>query len=271
MNWLNTLERKFGKFAIKNLMMYIVSINFLIFVLMYMLPNGFLVLIYKLTLIPSLVLKGELWRVVTYIFVPPNLSIFWGLFTLYFYYIIGVALEQEWGTFKFNVYYFLGMFFTTISAFIINLPMSAFYLNLSLVLAFAHLYPDYEFLLFFFMPIKAKFLGFLELGYVVYSLAFSPLEYKVAALVSILNYIIFFGKSGFTFANNTSKNYIRKRTFKNKMTTPDTIHKCTICGITEKDDPYMEFRYCSKCEGDYEYCMNHLKNHTHITHDKTKG
>ncbi|KEH99017.1 rhomboid family intramembrane serine protease [Clostridium massiliodielmoense] len=270
MNWLNNLERKFGKFAIKNLMFYIVTINFLIFILMYMLPNGFLVLIYKLTLIPSLVLKGELWRVVTYIFVPPNLSIFWGIFALYFYYIVGVSLEHEWGSFKFNIYYLLGMLGTTIASFISNAPVSAVYLNLSLFLAFARLYPDYELLLFFLIPVKVKFLAILDIAYVLYSVVFYPLPYKLAAIISVINYLVFFGKNSITATNNKGKNYIRRKNFKNKMNNTQTIHRCTICGITEKDDPEMEFRYCSKCTGDYEYCMNHLKNHEHIIHDKNQ-
>ena len=157
MNWLDKLEKRLGRFAIKGLMMYIVAITGVVYAFSYF-DNGRFV-IGKLMLIPQLVLRGEVWRLVTYIFIPPNTSIMWILFTLYFYYMVGNALEQEWGSFKFNMFYLTGMIGTTIAAFITGYGATSLYLNLSLFLAFAKIYPDFELLLFFVIPVKVKYLA----------------------------------------------------------------------------------------------------------------
>jgi len=141
MNLLDRLERKFGKFAIKRLPMYIVILNLFVYMLN-LLDSRYINYLY---LIPSRVLKGEIWRLVTYIFIPPMTSM-----EDVFYYIMATGLENEWGSFKFNLYYLLGMIGTTIAAFFIPLPATASFINLSIFLAFAYLYPDYQIYLFFF-------------------------------------------------------------------------------------------------------------------------
>lgn len=260
MNWLDKLERKFGKFSIRGLMTYIVGFNAVIFILSYVTSGR---LIDKLTLIPSLVLKGEVWRLVTYILIPPDTSI-WILFILYFYYLIGNSLEQEWGSFRFNMYYFLGMLGTTIGAFITGGSTTATYLNSSLFLAFARLYPDYQILLFFVLPIKVKYLAWLDWIFIGFTVVFSPLSLKVAAIVSIINYFVFFGKDILINGKNNRTVYYNKRRYHADIPKDITYHKCTICGKTEKDDPNLEFRYCITCKGDHEYCSEHLNNHEHI-------
>lgn len=142
LKFLDKLERKFGKFAIRNLMTYIAIGNLAVFLISFMYPAlpGYLMLI------PSLVLKGQVWRLVTYVFIPPDTSILFILFAVYFYYMIGNTLEREWGSFKLNIYYLTGMLATTIAAFITGGTYGV-YLNLSLFLAFAYLYPNYEILL----------------------------------------------------------------------------------------------------------------------------
>ena len=158
MNWLNKLERKFGKYSIKNLMLYIASLNFLVYLLIMVDQSNNIV--YKLMLKPELILKGEVWRLITFIFIPPNTSAFFIIFALYFYYIAGRGLEHEWGSFKLNVYYLFGILGTIIASFITKGSATATYLNLSLFLAFARLYPDYEVLLFFVIPIKIKYFAY---------------------------------------------------------------------------------------------------------------
>jgi len=155
MNLLDRLERKFGKFAIKRLPMYIVILNLFVYMLN-LLDSRYINYLY---LIPSRVLKGEIWRLVTYIFIPPMTSmedVLWLFFAIYFYYIMATGLENEWGSFKFNLYYLLGMIGTTIAAFFIPLPATASFINLSIFLAFAYLYPDYQIYLFFiiFIPLS---------------------------------------------------------------------------------------------------------------------
>lgn len=190
MKWIDKLERKFGRYAIKNLMTYIVILNAVVYMFM-MIPG--VNIVDKLMLDPSLVLKGEIWRLVTYIFIPPSASPIFIVFVLYFYYIIGSNLENEWGSFRFNLYYFLGMIGTTIAAFITKGGATPTYINLSLFLAFAHLYPDFQVMLFFILPIKVKYLAWLDWIVIAYSVIFEPVPYKVAAVVSVINFLIFFG------------------------------------------------------------------------------
>lgn len=263
MNLLDKLEKKLGKFAIENLMFYVISITGFVYILNFIYAPGNL--ISKLTLEPSLVAKGEVWRIFTFIFIPPSTSLIFIIFVLYFYYIIGASLENQWGSFKFNAYYFMGMIGTIIAAFISNMPVSSTYINLSLFLAFAYLFPNYEVLLFFILPIKIKYLGWINWIFIVYTIIFKPLPLKIAAITSLINYFIFFGKDIVLNIKGKKNVYKNRKRLHNNIPKDITIHRCTICGITEKDDPSMEFRYCSKCEGDHEYCMKHLKNHKHIT------
>jgi membrane associated rhomboid family serine protease len=265
MHWFDKLERKYGRFAISNLMKYIVLFNALAFILSYIAPTG--PFISKLMLIPDLVMKGEVWRLFTYIFIPPNLSPIWIIFALYFYYLIGTGLEQEWGSFKFNLYYFLGMIGTTIAAFITKSPATATYLNLSLFLAFARIYPDFEILVFFVLPVKVKYLAYFDWFLIITAIIFGPIPLKAAAAASLVNYFIFFGKDILKRTKNKREVYNNRQKFKIDLPDNVAIHKCTICGITEKDDPNMEFRYCSRCDGLHEYCMEHLHNHEHIKED----
>lgn len=257
---LNKLERKFGRFAIRDLMVYVIGFNGIVYFLSYAYPENNA--ISKLLLDPYLIIKGDIWRLITFIFIPPSASVLWIFFILYFYYIVGTGLEHEWGSFRFNVYYFAGVIGTVLGAFIIGQGSTALYLNLSLFLAFAYIYPNFEILLFFVLPVKVKYLAWLNWAFIAFTVLTAPLSAKVAALASVINYFLFFGKD--ILAKTSS--FQRRRHFKS-LSTPhrkEAIHKCTICGMSENDDITMEFRYCSKCAGDYEYCMPHLKAHEHV-------
>jgi membrane associated rhomboid family serine protease len=160
-----------------------------------------------LELIPPLVLRGQVWRLITYIFIPEGSSPIWIIFILYLYYVIGNSLENEWGSFKFNIYYLLGMLGTTIAAFITG-AATATYLNMSLFLAFAYLFPNYELLIFFAIPVKVKYLGWLIWIYIgVTVLTASSISLKVAALASVLNFLVFFGKEVFASTKLSRKVY----------------------------------------------------------------
>lgn len=269
MKWLDKLERKFGRFAIRGLMTYIVGGSGLVFLLL-MLDISYL---RYLTLDLSAVLRGEVWRLVTYIFIPDSLSPIWIIFTLYLAYMIGNQLEHEWGSFKFNVYYLIGMLGTTIAILLTGGPGTATYLNLSLFLAFAYFYPNYEFLIFFILPVKVKYLAWIDFAYITYTvlLAPVPLSAKVAALVSIINYFIFFGKDIFTNSKNRRYAYKNKQRYRDQI--PKSVnlgytHKCSTCGLTDKDDPNMDFRYCPECDGRHAYCREHIFNHEHVKIEK---
>lgn len=162
MNWLDKLERKFGRYAIHNLMYYIIILYAVGFVFQMINPSFY----YNyLSLDAAAILHGQIWRIVTFIIQPPSSSLLFIIIVLYFYYVLGSNLERTWGAFRFNVYFFSGMLFHVIAAIIVylltglSLPLGTSYLNLSLFFAFAAMYPDLEFLLFFLIPIKAKWHG----------------------------------------------------------------------------------------------------------------
>jgi hypothetical protein len=190
MKWINKLERKYSRLAIKNLMYYIVFLNAVILVLILMDRR----VISLLTLNPALILKGEVWRLVSYVFIPPTTSIFFAVFVLYFYYMVGTALEQEWGSFRFNLYYLIGMLGTTAAAFIAGGGTTAVYLNMSLFLAFAYIYPNFEILLFLIAPVKVKYLAWIYWFFIGYTVLTARLPAKVAALISLANFLLFFGE-----------------------------------------------------------------------------
>lgn len=171
-------------------MIYVVTISLAVFFLELLLPS--LSISAKLALIPSLVLKGEIWRLITYIFIPPQSSIFLILFVLYLYFIIGNSLEYEWGSFKLNIYYLIGMIGSIFIAMLTGYS-DATYLNLSLFLAFAYLFPNHEVRLFFIFPIRVKYLAYLYWIFIMLTMVFGSLSSQVAALVSVSNYFLFFG------------------------------------------------------------------------------
>lgn len=260
LKWLNKLERKYGRYAISGLMKYIVAANLAVFLLEVINPG----LEANLMLIPQAVMKGQVWRLVTFILIPPATSAFWILFTLYFYYIIGMGLEQAWGSFKFNIYYLVGMIATIIVSLIGGSPATGVFINLTLFLAFASIYPNHEVLLFFILPVKVKYLGILNAVLLAQQFIMGGIGIKLMILASLANYFIFFGKDFIELFKTKKKVKKNKEKFKVIEMKNYVRHRCTVCGITERDDPNMEFRYCSKCSGHREYCMNHLKNHEHI-------
>lgn len=288
-NWLSKLERKFGRYAIPNLMYYIIILYAAGFVLNILNPEFY----YRyLSLNAQAILNGQIWRVVTFIIEPPSNSLIFIAFALYLYYMIGQELENAWGAFRFNLYFFSGMLFHIVAAILLYiitgmiLPMSVWYLNMSLFFAFAALYPDVQFLVFFVIPVKVKYLALIDALYFIYPIiqAFLPAYggnilmgsyYKAAALesvVSLLNFMIFFLGSR-NMRPYTPKQRRRKKEFQNNIRRAKrpvqnyangAKHMCAICKRTELDDPNLEFRYCSKCNGNYEYCQDHLFTHTHV-------
>lgn len=260
LKWLNNLERKYGRYAINGLMKYIVAANLAVFLLEIINPG----LEANLMLIPGAVMAGQVWRLITFILIPPATSAFWILFTLYFYFIIGMGLEQAWGSFKFNIYYLVGMIATIIVSLVGGSPATGVFINLTLFLAFASIYPNHEVLLFFILPVKVKYLGILNAVLLAQQFIMGGVGIKLMILASLANYFIFFGKDFIELFKTQKKVKKNKAKFKVIEMKDYVRHRCTVCGITERDDPNMEFRYCSKCSGHKEYCMNHLKDHEHI-------
>lgn len=262
MNWLNKLERKIGKFYIRNLMLIIISGTIMVYG--FTMLSGDFTLANSISLVPLKVMQGEVWRLVTFIFVPSSYNAISFIFSIYFYYLAGTGLESEWGEFKFNFYYFIGMIATIAVSMLTGSEATGALINLSLFLAFARIYPDFQVLLFFIIPLKIKYLAIFN--WVIIGINFlsaASIAGKILTLVPLLNFFLFFGKDIFTGTRSGAVNYRRHQKFKTQVKEREILHKCEVCGITEKDDPKMEFRYCSKCSGKKCYCINHIRDHEH--------
>ena len=274
MNFLNKMERKFGRYAIHNLSTYIIGAYIIGYFLYFLAPG---VLYSYLSLEPYYILRGQIWRLVTWVLIPPGTLDFFTIFMLILYYSLGNSLEQTWGTFRYNAYIFSGILFTIIGAFILYFTtggngfgqalFSTYYINMSIFLAFAVCYPNMELLLWFIIPVKIKWLGILDGVVIVFSFLQTDWVGKVAIIASLLNFILFFLMTR-NYNKVSPKEIRRKQNFKKQAgqaAKPGiTKHKCAICGRTELDGDNLEFRFCSKCDGNYEYCQDHLFTHKHI-------
>lgn len=272
MNILNKLERRFGKYAIPNLMYYIV-ILYAVGVMVQMLAPE--IYFRYLMLDARAVLHGQIWRIVTFMIWPPSGDMFFNLLAIYLYYNLGTTLERVWGSFRFNVYFLMGVLGHVLAAVIVYLMtgsvylLTTSYLNFSLFFAFAATFPDMQFLLFFVIPIKAKWLALFDGAYFAYALVFGSAATRVAVMMSLLNFIVYFAMSKGSRYN--PREVKRRHDFKAQVRQTAQAaksagrHRCTVCGRTDLDDPNLVFRYCSKCEGDYEYCQDHLYTHQHVT------
>ena len=280
MKFFYKLERNFGKYSIKNLMNYLVVFYVVGFVISLM--NPYLYYEY-MALDIGQILKGQVWRLITWLAYPPSSSIIFGLFMIITYYSLGIILENVWGSFKFNVFMFMGCLFHIIGALIIYVfgiktgmgediygYLTPDNLNLSIFLAFALTFPEMEFRLYFAIPVKAKYLAFFYILLEAYSFMVGSLSSKVTIALSLLNFIIFYFISRRKNIISDVNNIQRKAKGSVKIRSVHagsaniSRHKCAVCGRTEKDDENMEFRYCSKCKDGLEYCMDHLYTHEHV-------
>ena len=282
MNFLNKMERKFGRYAIHNLTKYMIGCYAIGYILLYA-GNlfGFSITGY-LTLSPYHILHGQIWRIVSWLLIPPPTSnLVFVLIMLLFYYSLGETLERTWGAFRYNVYILGGVLFTVVGAFLLyfmmganpflsmaySMAFSTYYINLSIFLAFAVNYPDMQVLFMMIIPMKMKWLAVLDIAYLLYDMVKGGWGIRTVILASLLNFIIYF-LSTRNYQRISPKEIHRKQQFQRavhpKMAPGVTKHKCAVCGRTEKDGDDLEFRFCSKCNGNYEYCQDHLFTHKHI-------
>ena len=301
---MSKFEKKFGKYAIHNLTMVLIMCYVAGYVIELMGSAAGNNLLGFLTLDPYRILHGQIWRLVTWVIVPPDSLDIFTIIMLLFYYNLGTALERTWGTYRYNVYIFSGILFTAVGAFIlygvssllgaqslglwttvngyITYPtmFSTYYVNMSIFLAYAATFPDYEVLLFFILPIKVKFLGIIYGAMLVYqfivgygtssALFYYNLGIRFVITASLLNFVVFF----FTSRRKVRRGPIRitrqqaakQQSFRHEAKKSGSItrHKCAVCGRTDETNPELEFRFCSKCNGNYEYCQEHLFTHTHV-------
>lgn len=268
MNFLNKLERKYGKYAIHNLMYYIIILYGVGTVMDIISPRFY----YQyLSLNASAILNGQVWRIFTFLMNGAGSNLLFAFIALYLYFMIGTNLENTWGAFRFNVYFLVGILGHIIAAFVayfitgVSYPLDTFYLNFSLFFAFAATYPDMQFLLFFIIPIKAKWMALFNGAYFVLMFIVGDVATKICIVLSLTNFLLFFGATR-NYKRVSPQQIHRRNVYKKAVSQPKGIskHKCAICGRTEEDGEDLEFRFCSKCDGNYEYCQDHLFTHTHI-------
>ena len=280
MNFLNKMERKFGRYAIHNLTKYMIICYIIGFALEYLQALFEIPLISWLYLSPAHIIHGgQIWRLVSWLLIPPGSSnIIFVLIMLMFYYSIGTTLERTWGAFRYSVYVVGGILCTVIGAFLLYFVMgdvsvyympafSTYYINLSIFLAFAMNYPDMQVLFMMFIPMKMKYLAYLDVAYLLYDMIKGDWGIRTVIISSLLNFIIYFLVTR-NYWRISPQEIRRKQQFKKavhpKMANGVTKHKCAVCGRTENDGDNLEFRFCSKCNGNYEYCQDHLFTHQHI-------
>lgn len=294
---MSNFEKKFGRYAIRNLSLMLILCYAAGYILQ-LISSDFL---YFLTLDPYQILHGQIWRIFTWILVPPDTLSIFTLITLYFYYSLGTALEHTMGTYRYNVYLFTGMGFMVIAGFLAyagcyifygpyfadaaqakllfsqcSVLFSTYYINMSIFLTFAVIYPNAQVLLMFVIPVKVKWIGILDGLLIAYELirgvgvsgdlgGILNLFYRLAIIAALLNFLLFWWRIK-KRVHLAPKQIKRRQEFRSQVrhNSGPATHKCAVCGQTDADNPDLEFRYCSKCNGNYEYCQNHLFTHEHV-------
>jgi len=252
MSFLDKLERRFGFIAIPGLIRAIVTLNALVFVLV-LLNQGF---DSYLTLDIGRIRAGEVWRLITYIFVPQTGHFLFIVVALWFLWFIGDGLERAWGPFRLTLYFLVGMIGTTVAAVLFNSQFSSQMLFTTLFFAFAHFYPDEIIYVFFILPLKVKWIAWIYAGFLFLGFATQSNSYRMALIVALGNYLIFFGPGVVRQLRQRQEVAVRRKRFEGQSRSDEEpLHRCAICGATELTDPNLEFRVASDGE---EYCLAHL-------------
>lgn len=268
--------------GIPNLMLYISLGTAVVYLMSNIFGNTYL---YGLLYFDrNLILHGQIWRLFTYPLTYYNSNLLLTAIALLCYYSLGRAMENIWGTLRFNLFYLTGVVMMDVYCLIFGGYASVSYLNMSLFLSYATLYPDSHFLLFFIIPIKAWIFALFDLVIVLLGLFTSPFPYNLFPVIALANYFLFFGKDVLNVVpvswRANARRLFRKKpkgqkgrtinfnagSYEASHATPKApyTHRCTVCGRTDVSNPELEFRYCSKCKGYYCYCQDHINNHSHI-------
>ncbi len=291
---LKNLRRKFERFCFKhrdkgipNLMLYISLGTGLVYLFTFALQNP--ILYDYLCFDREAILRGQVWRLLSYVLTDYDSNMVLMLVSLVCYYSLGRAMENAWGTCRFTLFYLCGVLMMDVYCMIFGGVASPYYLNLSLFLGYATLYPNAHFLLFFIIPVKAWIFALVDLALVLFGLIMYPFPSNLFSVISLANYFLFFGKDVLNVIPMSWRVNAR-RLFKKKSAAPKSqpktgtipfpkagsyeastatvkapyTHKCTVCGRTDVSNPELEFRYCSRCNGYHCYCEDHISNHTHI-------
>ncbi|MDR2546247.1 MAG: rhomboid family intramembrane serine protease [Lachnospiraceae bacterium] len=291
---LATLEKKYGKYAVKNLSLYLVIAQVIGNIIYYTNP----VWLNYISMNPYAILHGQIWRLVTWTIIPMSIgnNLFFTLIILFVFYNFGSNLERTMGTFTYNLYIFSGMIFTAIGAFVmmlyiylfqyelittpglaelvfiqLGMSFSTFYVYMSIFLAIAIYIPDMMILLMFVLPVKMKYVAIVYGIILALSFFQGNVYNRIVIAASLLNFLLLFLSSR-NVKRVMPKETIRRAAYQREQTKAKRAvrHKCAVCGVTDEDAPERQFRYCSKCHGNYEYCDEHLYTHAHVAEIKLK-
>lgn len=295
MKLLYKIESKYGKYAIKNLPLLIIIFFAIGYILSIFMPE----LYFKVIFSPyHIFVEHEYWRIFTWIFTNPSSFGFFTLIMLFFYYSIGNSIERAIGTFMYNIYIFGGMLLSTIGVFVVSaisyytisdtddltkFLMGTFdgagmtyYMTISIFLGFALIYQDAMVMLWFVIPFRVKYLAYIDLILLAYEfIRANSIISRVTIISCVLNFFIFYyiTRKNRGRRRPSMAQMKRKRTYRRKVKEAEKViqmpgaitrHKCAVCGRSERDDENLEFRFCSKCNGNYEYCSDHLYTHEHV-------
>lgn len=300
---MSDFERKFGKYAVRDLSLKLIILYLIGYAIYYIRPD----IMYYMTLNPYAIVHGQVWRLISWLLIPPSASnLFFIAIMLFFYYSIGTSLERVWGTWRYNVFIFTGILLTIVSAFLwmgfsyvaggagamsqigpqnyfgyYSAAFSTYYINMGIFFAYALTFPEAMVLLFFIIPVKVKWLGLLDVAYLLYEFIQGNGAMRFAIAATFVNIGLLYLRSGRSargssygrtmediFYGASSRTGLHGKKAGNAVRRQSqpagVVHRCAICGRTQADNPELEFRYCSKCEGGQEYCQDHLFTHVHV-------
>ena len=261
--WLDRAERHLGRLAVPHLTLILVIGQVLFFLLGASSPQTGLLDLMRLD-IHKVLAQGEVWRLITFLFIPPDSHPIFLFFAWYLFYLMGTALERHWGAFRFNLFVLIGWLGTAAIAFLPpGLPVTNTYLAGSVFLAFAFLFPDFQILLFFILPVRIKWLALITwIQYAVSFLLADNWTERFVILATVGNFLLFFGQAIARRMRSANRRMTLQATAIRDNRIP--THRCRVCGITNLSHPDTDFRYCTDCKPAQAYCPAHLDAHDHV-------
>ncbi len=267
MPFLDKLERLFGRFAIPNITLYIVIGQVFVFL------TAMLRIVdpMRVILVPDLALRGQWWRIVTFLALPPSLStsllnIVGLAFGWWIFYFMGSSLEGYWGAFRYNLFLVVGWALTVGVSFLQpSYLVSNVFLGASVFLSFAYIHPEFEIALFYILPVKIRWIALVAWIYGAFLFIQGNWSERLQIVAAIGNIILFFGRDIWLAAGRKRRLTVRSvGRVARSVSAAEPRHRCRICGKTDLSDPQVDFRYCSKCSGEQCYCPEHIFNHEHV-------
>lgn len=269
MSFLKHLESRIRPWAVPNLTVILIAGQVLLYLVQMARVGGNFGgdALSKINLDPGMVLQGEVWRLFTFAFAPPQMSMIWAFFYWMIFYLCGTTLENEWGIVRYNAFLLIGLLANIVAAFVawsfgaLDIASNGF-LYSTVFLAFARMYPNFIINLFLILPIQIKWLALLMWIGLGYGLVVGDWMQRLLIVASVFNYLVFFGRDHWRDLKQTQ----RRRSYqaRTEKAAKPPVHKCRICGLDSNESPKTSFRYCSKCTGQCCYCPEHIQDHEHV-------